>query len=98
MNRIAQFARIAAIALTVAATGSAFADDITIDNTPAVSTKSRAEVRADLAQFQAGKTDPWSLQYTQAADFKSQLTREQVVAQLKAARASGELAALTPEA
>lgn len=94
MNRIA---RIAAIALTFAAAGSAFADDITVDGTQHQSLKSRADVRAELAQFQAGKTDPWNQEYSLAAQFKSQLTREQVLADLTKARDSGELAALASE-
>ena len=47
-----------ATALVLAATafaGTAFADDITIDNNAFVSSKSRAEVQAELAQYIASR-------------------------------------------
>ena len=94
MNRIT---RIAAIALSLAAAGAAFADDITVDSTQHQSLKSRADVRAELVQFQAGKTDPWNQEYSLAAQFKSQLSRQQVLAELSKARDSGELAAMASE-
>ncbi len=94
MNRIT---RIAAIAFSFAAAGSAFADDITIDPVAHQSLKTRAEVRADLAQYQARGVNPWSTSYSLNKDFKSQKTRAEVVAELKAAQASGELGALQSE-
>ena len=68
MNRIT---RIAALALTVAAAGSAFADDITIDTTPQTSLKTRAEVQVELAQFQQQRVNPWSSSYNVLAGFQS---------------------------
>ncbi len=94
MNRIA---RIAAVALTFAAAGSAFADDITIDTVAHQSLKTRAEVRAELNQYQARGVNPWSTSYSLNKDFNSQKTRADVVAELKAAQVSGELGALAGE-
>ena len=94
MNRIT---RIAALALTVAAAGSAFADDITIDTTPQTSLKTRAEVQGELAQFQQQRVNPWSSSYNVLAGFQSSRNRADVTAEVKAARASGELAAMGAE-
>ena len=72
-----------ATALVLAATafaGTAFADDITIDNTQFVSSKSRAEVQAELTQFKQAGTSPWSIQYNPLAKFKSETSRTQVTA------------------
>ena len=93
MNRIT---RIAAIALSFAAT-SAFADDITIDPVQHQSLKSRVEVQADLSQYAAAKVNPWSTSYNVLTGFKTEQSRSDVAAQLKAAQASGELAALGAE-
>jgi hypothetical protein len=93
MNRIT---RIAAIALSFAAT-SAFADDITIDTAAHQSLKSRAEVQAELAQYEATKVNLWSTSYNILTGFKSQTTRADVMAQVKAAQATGELAAMGAE-
>jgi hypothetical protein len=98
MNRTTSFASItAAIALSFAAAGPALADDITIDPVDHQSLKTRAEVRAELAQFQQQRVNPWSTSYNVLTGFKSQLTRAEVLAQVNAARASGELAALASE-
>jgi hypothetical protein len=86
-----------AIALVVAAaaTGNAFADDITIDTTPFASTRSRAEVQAELTQHKQSGTSVWSNQYNPLAKFNSNRSRAQVAAEYIAAR--GEVAALTGE-
>ncbi len=94
MNRIAS---IAAIALSFAAAGSAFADDITIDTAQHPSTKTRAEVQAELASFKQQRVNPWSNSYDVRTGFKSERTRADVIAELNAARASGELAAIGGE-
>lgn len=67
------------IATCLAAAGSAFADDITIDPTPFVSTRTRAEVIAEMQQARGG-SNPWADNYDQLADFRSTLTRAEVVA------------------
>jgi len=81
--------RTIASALVLAATafaGTAFADDITIDNSKFVSAKSRAEVQAELAQFKQAGTSPWSTQYNPLKTFKSTATRAEVTAQYIASR------------
>jgi hypothetical protein len=84
------------LAVTAAAfAGNALADDITIDTTPFTSTKSRAEVRAELAQYRQAGVNPWSTQFNPLRQFRSAKTREQVVADYVAAR--DEVAALNGE-
>ena len=87
-----------ATALVLAATavaGSAFADDITVDTTPFASSKSRAEVQAEIKQFQRAGTSPWSIQYNPLRSFKSDTTRAQITAQYVDSR--DQVAALNSE-
>jgi hypothetical protein len=70
----------------VASAGSALADDITIDNTPFVSTRTRAEVLAELQQFKASGVNPWSQNFDQLKAFRSATTRAQVSAEYLASR------------
>jgi hypothetical protein len=93
MNRIAT---LAAIAFSLAA-GSAFADDITVDPVQHQSLKSRAEVQADLAQYQKARINPWSTSYNVLSQSKSVLDRAAVHAEAVAVNKSGEVAALTGE-
>lgn len=93
MNAIA---RIAAVTLSLAAAGSAFADDITIDTTVHQSLKSRAQVAQELAQFKQG-VNPWASSYNLFAQHKSTRDRAAVVAETRAAIASGEIAAFAGE-
>jgi hypothetical protein len=75
------------IALVLAATGSvAFADDITVDTAPFVSTATRAEVQAEQAAFEASGRDPWAREYNPLADFRSQRSRAEVKAEYVQAR------------
>ena len=69
-----------ALCFASASIGTAFADDITIDPTPFVSPKSRAEVMAELKQFQAYGVNPWADDYNQLADARSTMTRAEVTA------------------
>lgn len=85
----------ALVLAAAAAAGNAFADDITIDTTPFVSSKSRAEVQAELAQFKQAGTSPWSIQYNPLARFASNTTRAEVTAQYVASR--DQVNALTGE-
>jgi hypothetical protein len=75
--------------------GAAFADDITVDTTPFVSSKTRAEVQADLTQFKNAGTSPWSTQYNPLRSFKSDTSRAEVTAQYVASR--NQVAALNSE-
>jgi hypothetical protein len=78
MNR--NYALALVLVLATAAAGNAFADDITVDPTPFVSTMSRADVKAELQQFRNSGIDPWSQTYDQLAGFRSDRTRAEVTA------------------
>jgi hypothetical protein len=67
------------IATCLAAAGAAFADDITIEATPFVSTRTRAEVIAEMHQAPT-PGNPWADDYDQLAAFHGTLTRAEVVA------------------
>jgi hypothetical protein len=71
----------AALALAAIASGTAYADDITIDSTPFVSSRTRAEVRAEvMGQGEALRmaNSEWSTQMNTAHLPQSTLTRAQV--------------------
>lgn len=79
----------AVFAAAAIAAGNAYADDITIDNTPFVSTKTRAEVRAEVmgqSEFLRVASSEWSMQLSQETQPKSTYTREQAKADYIAAR------------
>ncbi len=77
---------LAAALVLVASAGSALADDITVDTTPFVSAKSRAQVQAELQQFRAAGVNPWSQSYNPLKSFTSGKTRAQVSAEYIQAR------------
>ena len=88
---------IAAIAIAIAATGSAgsaFADDITIDTQTFVSTRTRADVKAEMLQARAdGSMAAWvaeagSVPVTLAmsSQVTRQLTRQEVLADMRIER------------
>ncbi|HVX91005.1 MAG TPA: hypothetical protein VHC20_05275 [Candidatus Paceibacterota bacterium] len=79
--KTALFTTIAIAASLAAATQAARADDITVDTTPFVSTKSRSEVQAELRQFQAADVNVWSTSYTPLKTFHSEKTRAEVRAE-----------------
>ena len=81
--------------VALAAATPAFADDITIDPTPFVSTRSRAEVIGEMQQFRHAGANPWADEYNPLAEFRSDRTREQVTLDFQASRDS--VAALTGE-
>ena len=90
----------AVAAITIAALGptKAYADDITVDNTPFVSSKSRSEVRAELMgqsnTVWAGASE-WALQRNEVPRLQSGYTIEQARSQFKTSRL--EVSALTGE-
>jgi hypothetical protein len=95
MNR--KFASTFAIASTAASvfaiaaivSGNAYADDITIDDTPFVSTKTRAEVRAEvIGQSESLRTasSEWAMQMNEPAQPNSAYTREAAQAEYIASR------------
>lgn len=94
--------RILAAALSLAFAGTAFASEATVDTSAFVSTKSRAEVHAELIQARAA-----GLLQVNEADFVAVAsnrdapagkTRAEVIAETRAAAANGELKALNAEA
>lgn len=89
MNRKSTIAALIAIAATSSAfAGTSLAGDISIDDTAFTSTRTRAEVQAELAQFKQAGVNPWSTSYNPLRDFRSEKTREQVTAEYQASRDS----------
>jgi hypothetical protein len=85
------FSSTVAVATIAAAllSSNAFADDITIDTTPFVSMKSRAEVRAEVTSNRDQITaagGEWAGQQNEQRPFQSIYTAEQVRSEYKAAR------------
>ena len=91
MNRNAFFG---ILVLATAATG-AFADDITIDPHPFVSSKTKAEVQAELAQYKQAGVNPWSTTYNPLKYLRSTKSRAQVEQEYIASR--DEVRAMTAE-
>jgi hypothetical protein len=74
------------LVLAAAAAGPAFADDITIEATPFVSTLSRAQVQSELQQFRQSGVNPWADEYNPVASFRSDRTRAEVTGEFLAER------------
>ncbi len=83
--------KIASAVLLTAVAAGVFADELpSVPTEPVVSTKSRAEVQAELLAYQKAGVNPWSTSYNQLANFKSSTSRQEVVAEyLAVARRSG---------
>ncbi len=94
MNRIQT---LAAIALSFAAAGTAFADDITIDTAQHLSLKSRADVQQELAIYKQQRINPWSSSYSPWNEVPAVRTRVAMRAEVQAARSTGEAGALLGE-
>lgn len=96
MNRIA---RIAAVALSFAAAGTAFAQEATYEMPqPVSSSLSRAQVQSELAQARAaGNLLVTEADYQKGAPFSSQLSRAEVRAETLTAIANGEVQRLNSE-
>lgn len=77
------------------AAGAAQAETPTVVKDDFVSTKTRAEVQADLAAFKKAGVNPWSTQYNPLRSFASTASRQEVTAAYIAAR--DEVAALNGE-
>ena len=99
-----------ASALTLAATtasaallaaigaSNAYAETPTIDTTPFVSTRSRADVQAELMgnrQMVSAAASEWAMQHNQVPQLESGYTTAQAKAQFQAAR--DEVSAMTSE-
>jgi hypothetical protein len=79
----------AAFALAALASGNAYADDITIDNTPFVSSRTRAEVQAEVmgqGEVLRMANSEWSTQSNHASLPHSDFSREQAKAEYIASR------------
>jgi hypothetical protein len=80
-NNTATTARaIVASVLLAAAAGSVLAESPTVVTEPFVSTRTRAEVVADLAAFKQSGANPWAASYNPLRHFRSTTTRDAVVA------------------
>jgi hypothetical protein len=77
-----------ALAVTLAAASPAFADDITVEPFPFVSTASRAQVQQELRQYRQAGINPWADDHNQLAQFRGSMTRAEVTAEFMAARQS----------
>ena len=103
MNTFIRNAHVIAIATSFAAlaafAGSARAEDATYElPQPAVSTKTRAEVRAELLQARAaGTLLATEADFQKQPVFASTKSRAEVQSEVRAAAASGELDAQTGE-
>lgn len=85
-----------ALILAATAAGSAFAESpIGAQPDNFTSTRTRAEVQAELHSFKQAGVDPWSFQYNNLHEFRGTLTREQVLAEYFATRE--EMAAIHSE-
>lgn len=76
----------AILAVAAIASGKAYADDITIDTAPFVSSRTRAEVRAEAGQSSTSASSEWALQLNEARQPRSAYSREQSKAEYVAAR------------
>jgi len=74
------------LALAAAASGAAFADDITVDPHPFVPALARADVQAQLQQYKAQGVNPWSTSYNPLKQFAGSRTRADVTAEFLQAR------------
>jgi len=90
MNKLNLLAYPVITVLSLVAASAAFADDITPDNTATQvfsSTKTRAQVQAELFAARAdGSIKAWSTSYNPLALAKSEKTRQQVIAEVRAER------------
>lgn len=74
--------RIAATSLLLAAAfaGNAFAEGPIQASDPFTSTRTRAEVQAELAGYQRSGVNPWATSYDPLKQFRSARSRDEVVA------------------
>ncbi|MCM2251136.1 MAG: DUF4148 domain-containing protein [Ramlibacter sp.] len=80
-----KFKTLSAVLVALAAT-SAFAETPTVVKDDFVSTRSRAEVQAELFAYQKAGVNPWSRSYNPLAGFRSATSRDQVIAEYIASR------------
>ena len=90
----AKFA-LTALVLSAGFAGSAFAESPTVVTDSFSSSRSRAEVQAELAAYRQAGVNPWSTSYNPLRSFKSTASRDAVVGEYLASR--NEVRALTGE-
>ena len=96
MKRSALFGTLVlATAATSAFAGTTYLGDIAVESTPFVSTRTQAEVRAELAQYKQAGVNPWSMSYNPLKYFHSAKARAQVEQEYLASR--DEVRAITAE-
>ena len=78
---------LAAVVLSAAFAGSAFAETPYNVNDTFTGTQTRAQVQADLAAYRQAGVNPWSTQYNPLRNFASTTTRQAVTADFLASRA-----------
>lgn len=87
MNRFTVLAAIAFASVSAGAfANTGLVGDISVETRPFVSTKTRAEVRAELDAYKKSGVNPWARSYNPLAHFKSTRTPEQVAAEYVAHR------------
>lgn len=84
MNRIHALA----LASSLAVVANAFADDITIDPHPFVSTATTAQVLEELLQYRQAGINPWADDYDLLAQHSSSATRADVTAEFMGSRSA----------
>lgn len=92
MNKLIIIAAVSIASVASVAATSAWANEITIDNQTFVSTKTRAEVKAEMLQARAdGSMAGWESEAGPAplTTAASRLTRQEVVAEMRVSRAAG---------
>ena len=75
-----------ALVLACAAAGSAVAETPTVETSPFVSTATRAQVQEDLLHFRLAGVNPWADDHDPLAQFRSSMTRSEVIADFLASR------------
>jgi hypothetical protein len=87
MKRITLIASVVlATAATSAFAGTTYLGDIAVESTPFVSTRTQAEVQAELAQYKQAGVNPWSTSYNPLKYFRSAKTRAEVEQEYIASR------------
>ncbi|MBK6008659.1 DUF4148 domain-containing protein [Ramlibacter ginsenosidimutans] len=88
MNRSLVFGALVATTLFghAAFADTGLAGDISIDPHPIVSTRSRADVQKELAEYQRSGVNPWSIAYNPLRTFQSTRPRADVQQEYTSAR------------
>ena len=75
-----------ALVLLLASAGPVLAEEYSTEILNFVSSRTRAEVRAELFAYKKAGVNPWSMRYNPLANFRSEMTREDVLADFFASR------------